>query len=698
MNFTDFTLHSGLQEGLAEAGYITCMPVQEQVLQNGLDGADLYVQSQTGTGKTAAYLVTILQRLSTDPSLAGKKALVMVPTRELAVQVEEEARILGSCLPLKSASFYGGVGYGGQQELLKKGVDIIIGTPGRVIDLQESGTMDLSQVAFLVIDEADRMFDMGFYPDLRTLIKVLPKAEQRQTMLFSATLNNWVKNLAWEYTIEAKEITIEAENITVDEIDQQLFHVSSDEKMQLLLGLIQKENPESLIVFCNTKKMSEIVAKRLKINRIESEFIIGDLPQSKRLQVIESFKAGSLRCLVATDVAARGIDVDSLAMVINYDLPNEAENYVHRIGRTARAGKTGKAYSFCSEQDVYNLPAIEKYIEKKIPSCVPGEEDFAEDKSRGVYIKTDRYDNDYADDEPGYRGGRGGRDDRGRGRSGGRDGRSSSRGSSDRGRDDRGRGAGGSRSRSGEPRRFEGEDKPYMGRPSVDRPKVDRNRDRRDTRGGSGQNALRDQRDGRDQRDVRDGRNAGEPDLSKLSFEDRMAYYKTKYSAGEAADRAEADGKRSGGTGEGRGRSMRSNDGSGSGKPRRDQLSGARGRKAGGSADGSNRGAQDRKQMPKPPKMQGKTEETGSGKRDGSATNRSAGGLNRGQQNRGQPNRTGEAQNRGRQERPVAAQGRNANARKPAKPDIARGNPAASASAQKSGGFVGLIKKLFGKK
>lgn len=703
MNFTDFTLHSGLQEGLAEAGYITCMPVQEQVLQNGLDGADLYVQSQTGTGKTAAYLVTILQRLSTDPSLAGKKALVMVPTRELAVQVEEEARILGSCLPLKSASFYGGVGYGGQQDLLKKGVDIIIGTPGRVIDLQESGTMDLSQVAFLVIDEADRMFDMGFYPDLRTLIKVLPKAEQRQTMLFSATLNNWVKNLAWEYTIEAKEITIEAENITVDEIDQQLFHVSSDEKMKLLLGLIQKESPESLIVFCNTKKMSEIVAKRLKINRIESEFIIGDLPQSKRLQVIESFKTGSLRCLVATDVAARGIDVDSLAMVINYDLPNEAENYVHRIGRTARAGKTGKAYSFCSEQDVYNLPAIEKYIEKKVPSCVPGEEDFAEDKSRGVYIKTDRYDNDYADDEPGYRGGRG-RDDRGRGRSGGRDGRGSSRGSSDRGRDDRGRGAGGSRSRSGEPRRFEGEDKPYMGRPESDRRGDrgdDRNRDAQrtarpdDARGARGgrdvrrQNASRDQYDDRDQRDVRDGRTSGEPDLSKLSFEDRMAYYKTKYSAGEAADRAEADGKRGGGNGEGRGR----NAGAGSGKPRRDQLSGARDRKAGGSADGSNRGAQDRKQMPKPPKMQGKTEETGSDKRDGSAMNRSAGG-----QNRGQPNRTGGAQNRGRQERPAAAQGRNANARKPAKPDIARGNPAASASAQKSGGFVGLIKKLFGKK
>ena len=290
MKFTDFTLDGGLQEGLAEAGYITCMPVQEQVLQNGLEGADLYVQSQTGTGKTAAYLVTILQRLISDPALAGRKALIMVPTRELAVQVEEEARILGSCMTLKSASFYGGVGYGGQQDLLKKGVDIIIGTPGRVIDLQQSGTMDLSKVAFLVIDEADRMFDMGFYPDLRTLIKVLPKAEDRQTMLFSATLNATVKNLAWEYTVEAKEITIECENVTVDEIDQLLFHVSSDQKMKLILGLIKKEAPDSVIVFCNTKRMSEIVAKRLKINGYEADFIIGDLPQAKRLQVIDSFK------------------------------------------------------------------------------------------------------------------------------------------------------------------------------------------------------------------------------------------------------------------------------------------------------------------------------------------------------------------------------------------------------------------------
>lgn len=397
MKFTEFSLHESLLQGIEGAGYVDCTPVQEQVLKSSLEGRDLYVQSQTGTGKTAAYLTSVIQELLTRGESAGKKALVMVPTRELAVQVQEEAQKLAKFTSLKCASFYGGVGYDKQVASLKKGVDIIIGTPGRVIDLNHGNQMDLSSVAFLVIDEADRMFDMGFYPDLRTLIKVLPSSEQRQTMLFSATLNSYVKNLAWEYTRNPAEITIAAENITVDEIAQELFHVSSDDKMKLLLGIISHEKPESLIVFCNTKKSCEIVAKRLKMNGFESEFIIGDLPQKKRLTIMDKFKAGTIKCLVATDVAARGIDVNDLAMVINYDLPNEAENYVHRIGRTARAGKSGKAFTFCSEQDVYSLPPIERYIEKSIPSCVADESMFAEDKSAGVYIKLDSYHEDYND-------------------------------------------------------------------------------------------------------------------------------------------------------------------------------------------------------------------------------------------------------------------------------------------------------------
>lgn len=408
MKFTEFNLNENLLKGIEKAGYENCTPVQEQVLQAALTGQDLYVQSQTGTGKTAAFLISIIQELLSAPEQNQKKALIMVPTRELAVQVEEEAKTLCSGTKLKCASFYGGVGYTRQTELLKKNLDILIGTPGRLIDLQESGAMDLSKVNYLIVDEADRMFDMGFYPDLRKLIKVLPSQKDRQTMLFSATLNTYVKNLAWEYTENAKEIEIEPENITVEEIDQELIHVSSDDKMKLLLGILKRENPESVIIFCNTKRTCEVIAQRLKINEINADFIIGDLPQATRLKVLNSFKNGKLNCLVATDVAARGIDVDDLAMVINYDLPNESENYVHRIGRTARAGKSGKAYTLCSEQDVYNLPAIEKYIEISIPSVVAYEDMFIEDKSKDIYIKTGNYHDDEKSNSKSYKSNRDG--------------------------------------------------------------------------------------------------------------------------------------------------------------------------------------------------------------------------------------------------------------------------------------------------
>ncbi len=391
MKFSELNLDKNLERGISDAGYVECMPVQERVLEAGLSGADLYVQSQTGSGKTASYLVTVLQRMLEGN---GARALIMAPTRELAVQIEEEAKVLSRHTPLKPACFYGGVGYEKQIAALKDGANILIGTPGRVIDLQKSGALNLGSAAFLVIDEADRMFDMGFYPDLRNLIKFLPPSSKRQTMLFSATLNTWVKNLAWEYTESPVEITIEAEQVTVAEIEQQLFHVASDEKMRLLCGIMKKEAPESLIIFCNTKRMTEVAAKRLRINGFNADFIIGDLPQSKRLKIISAFKSGKLKCLVATDVAARGLDVEDLEMVINFDLPEEAENYVHRIGRTARAGKKGKAYSFCSEHDVYNLPAIERYIGEKIPVAVLSDDLFAEDKSAHIYIKTARYDTD----------------------------------------------------------------------------------------------------------------------------------------------------------------------------------------------------------------------------------------------------------------------------------------------------------------
>lgn len=403
MNFTEFNLNEKLLHGIEAAGYVSCTPVQEEVLKASGNGSDLYVQSQTGTGKTAAYLISIIQERLAKEENAGKKVLVLVPTRELAVQVEEEAKTLVGDSGLRAFSVYGGVGYEKQIAALKKGVDILVGTPGRVIDLIEGKNLDLSSSYFVVIDEADRMFDMGFYPDLRQILKNLPEAEQRQTMLFSATLNSYVKNLAWEYTRDPVEITIEAENITVSEIDQQLLHVSSDEKMKLLIGILKHESPKTAIIFCNTKRSCEVVAKRLQLNDIKADFIIGDLPQSKRLKVINSFKAGEIPVLVATDVAARGLDVNDLEMVINYDLPVEAENYVHRIGRTARAGKSGKAYTFCSEQDVYNLPAIERYVEMQIPAEVAYPEQMEEDKSAGVYIKTEDWRGDDAYDNKGGR-------------------------------------------------------------------------------------------------------------------------------------------------------------------------------------------------------------------------------------------------------------------------------------------------------
>ncbi|GAB1482977.1 hypothetical protein MASR2M78_17930 [Treponema sp.] len=500
MEFNELNLHPDLQRGITDAGFTSCMPVQEQVLKNAFSGHDLYVQSQTGTGKTAAYLIAIFQRLLSEPLLGGKKALIMVPTRELAVQVEVEAKLLGKYLPYQVGSFYGGVGYAQQQKLLRDNAQILVGTPGRVLDLNGSGQMSLMDLSFLVLDEADRMFDMGFYPDLRKLIKVIPPAERRQTMLFSATLNAWVKNLAWEYTKDPLEIEIAPEKVTVEEIEQVLYHVPSEDKMKLIMGIFEREKPESAIIFCNTKRFTEIISKRLTINGIDNEFIIGDLPQVKRLQVIEDVKSGKNKYLVATDVAARGLDVEGLALVVNYDLPNEAENYIHRIGRTARAGKSGKAISLASEQDVYQLPAIEKYLGKKIPSEVSVEALYGEDKSEGMRIRTDSY----GDDRDDRRGGRPAR-------------RSESRPSPRRGSHEH------PKPSSGEKPRFVDREKPIVA----------------ESRGPKRRAPSRDQsspaasrgnpRGGRQGSAPKGSREAEVIDLSRVSLEERLAYYKRKY-------------------------------------------------------------------------------------------------------------------------------------------------------------------------
>ena len=406
MEFQELNLFPDLQKGIDEAGFTTCMPVQEMVFAHSLSGKDIYAQSQTGTGKTAAFLISIMQRIMTQSELRAKKVLILAPTRELAAQTETEAKKLGKYLPISAGAFYGGVSYGPQVDMLRDDVQIIVGTPGRIIDLLQQGKMLLQDVGFLVIDEADRMFDMGFIDDLRKLLRYLPRAQERQTYLFSATLGLRVKDLAWEYMVDPQEISIEPEKVTVELITQELYHVGSHEKLSLLLGLLEREKPESCLIFCNQKFMVEELARRLKVNGYDCEFIMGDLPQAKRLEVIDRLKAGQIRMLVATDVAARGLDIQALALVINYDVPEDAESYVHRIGRTARAGKAGKAITLACEKFVYGLYSIEKYLGAKIPVMPFEEALLLEDRSRGIRFSHER--GGQGRDRDARQGGRGG--------------------------------------------------------------------------------------------------------------------------------------------------------------------------------------------------------------------------------------------------------------------------------------------------
>ncbi len=366
------------------------MPVQTETFVHSLEGRDVFVQSQTGTGKTAAFLVTIFQRMAHEEPGHRSKALIIAPTRELAVQIETEANLLGRYLDVRIGCFYGGVPYAKQEKMLQAGLDIFIGTPGRLIDFNQQGKINLHEINMLVIDEADRLFDMGFLPDLRRILKKMPPREQRMTMLYSATLDYRVRELAWEYMNNPAEIEIQSEQVTVDGVTHELYHVGSDEKMSLLLGLLQRDMPENALIFTNTKHMAVEVAKRLELNGYPCEYIMGDLPQQQRLKVIEGVKNKEIRFLVATDVAARGLHIDDLSMVVNYDLPSDPESYVHRIGRTARAGKTGKAISLACDRFVYGLEAIETYIKGKLPIMSPESELFVEDKSAGQRLNIER--------------------------------------------------------------------------------------------------------------------------------------------------------------------------------------------------------------------------------------------------------------------------------------------------------------------
>ena len=371
--FSSFELHPDLQAGLEGTGFTRCTPIQALTLPLALAGRDVAGQAQTGTGKTLAFLVALINRLLTRPALADRKpedprALILAPTRELAIQIHKDAVKFGSDLGLRFALVYGGVDYDKQRELLQQGVDVIIATPGRLIDyVKQHKVVSLHACEVCVLDEADRMFDLGFIKDIRFLLRRMPIRTERQTLLFSATLSHRVLELAYEHMNEPEKLVVETEHITAARVRQKLYYPADDEKMPLLLGLLSRSEGARTMVFVNTKAWVERVGRTLERAGYRVGVLSGDVPQKKRQSLLTRFQKGELVILVATDVAARGLHIDAVSHVYNFDLPFDAEDYVHRIGRTARLGMEGDAVSFACEIYAQSLPEIEAYIEQKIP-------------------------------------------------------------------------------------------------------------------------------------------------------------------------------------------------------------------------------------------------------------------------------------------------------------------------------------------
>ncbi len=379
--FEHFELPEPLLKGLSEEGFIRCSPIQAQTLPVSLLGKDVAGQAQTGTGKTAAFLVTLFAHLmATENTAPGMPmALIVAPTRELALQIYEEAQRIGKHLHFTMAQIVGGVDYVKQADLLRHGVDIVICTPGRAIDYYKQKIFKTDNIRVVIIDEADRLLDLGFEKDMRYILRNLPHYEKRQSMLFSATLSHRVLELTYEYMNLPEFISVTPEDLAVEGIDQVLYHVGKEEKLLLLLGLLKREDWGRMLIFVNTKIGVEWLAQKLKGNGWPAQGITGDIPQRKRFRLMDDFKDGKIKILVATDVASRGIHVDDITHVVNYDLPQDQENYIHRIGRTARAGKSGRAISLACETYVHHLQAVEEYIDFKIPVSWPEEGWFEKD-------------------------------------------------------------------------------------------------------------------------------------------------------------------------------------------------------------------------------------------------------------------------------------------------------------------------------
>jgi ATP-dependent RNA helicase RhlB len=372
LTFDSLNIPESVKKGIAELGYTRCTPIQAQTLPEALAGRDVAGQAQTGTGKTAAFLIALFNRLLTEPPSSRRpknapRAIVIAPTRELAVQIHSDAEGIGKYTGLKLAIVFGGIDYEKQRRNLEEGCDVLIGTPGRIIDYFKQHVFDLRHVQVAVMDEADRMFDLGFIKDIRFILRRLPHPTLRLNMMFSATLSHRVLELAYEHMNNPLLIRIEPDKMTVDQVRQVLYFPSTEEKIPLLMGLLRRIDARRTMVFVNTKRVAELLERTLMANGFVAQAISGDVPQNKRLKMMRDFHNGEVAVLIATDVASRGLHIPDVSHVFNFDLPNDAEDYVHRIGRTARAGAEGDAISFGCEEFAISLPDIEQYIGHQIP-------------------------------------------------------------------------------------------------------------------------------------------------------------------------------------------------------------------------------------------------------------------------------------------------------------------------------------------
>ncbi len=408
-SFSQFDLVEPVARGIRDAGFTRCTPIQAQTLPITLTGKDVAGQAQTGTGKTAAFLVSMLNTLLTRlPREARPKnsirGIVIAPTRELAVQIHSDAQVLAKHTGLKLACVFGGVDYEKQRRQFDEGADILIGTPGRIIDYYKQHVFDLRHVQVCVLDEADRMFDLGFIADIRYMLRKMPPPSQRQSMLFSATLSQRVLELAYEHMNSPELVRIEPDKITADKVRQLIYFPAMEEKIPLLIGVLRTAEATRTMVFVNTRRMADRLEEVLRANHINAQALSGDVPQNKRLRYIKEFHSGELAVLIATDVASRGLHIPDVSHVINYDLPQDCADYVHRIGRTARAGAEGDAISFGCEDYAVCLPEIEAYIGHKIPVASVTQEQLA----KGVVFPRHKPREDMAPRHGGARGGGGG--------------------------------------------------------------------------------------------------------------------------------------------------------------------------------------------------------------------------------------------------------------------------------------------------